>query len=144
MKHMILILVGLALSSSTVLAQNKAETENVKEAVRQWASAGDRQDPDAAAAFMAEEFRMVGNRLFGSPDVSTTDKALYLQLLRDKKIGGLPRTVKFKAVTVLGANAAVTVQLQSSALRFDSLLQLIQGADGKWRLVADLPQVVAL
>lgn len=138
------MLMGGLLIGSTTFAQNKSATEAVKSAVRQWAAAADRQDADAAAQWMADEFRIVGNRLFGSPDVTTTDKATYLQLLRDKKLGGLPRTLKFKAVTVYGANASVTLEMQSSALRFESFIQLIQGADGNWRLVADLPHVVAL
>jgi hypothetical protein len=141
---MILILMSIALFSSTAIAQGKAATEDVKEAVRQWAAAADRQDADAAAPWMSDQFRMVGNRLFGSPDVSATDKALYLELLRDKKIGGLPRTLKFKSVVVLGANAHVQLEMLSSALRFDSFIQLVQGADGKWRLLADLPHVTKL
>lgn len=74
---------------------------------------------------------------------TTIDKAAYLQLLRDKQIGGLPRILKFKSVTVIGSDASVLLDM-CSTLDFQSFIQLIQDADGNWLLLANLPFVEQL
>lgn len=140
MKSLMLMMMAF-LSVATVYAQGKAESKKIQAAITQWAQAADLQNADAAGAFLDEKYSIVMNRLFGSKDVTTMDKATYLQMLRDKKLGGDPRVLKFKRITVVGTIASVQLEMTGKKLKFDSFIQLAQDAEGNWKLVSDVPYV---
>lgn len=129
---------------ATVKAQGKAESKKIQETIRQWAQAADAQNADAAGEFLDAQYRIVMNRLMGSMEVRTVDKGTYLQMLRDKKLGGDSRELKFKRITVTGTTASVQLEMTGKKLHFQSFLQLIQDADGQWKLVSDVPFVTPL
>jgi len=143
MKTMILFMMVFSAISS-LNAQDRNEGKKIQNAIRQWAQAADAQNADAAAIHLDTHYRIVMNRLMGSPDVRTVDKETYLQMLRDKKLGGDARTLKFKRIKVVGSTASVELEMTGKKLHFQSLIQLIQDAEGNWKLVSDVPQITAI
>lgn len=117
----------------------QSEKEEVKKTITQFVQAADIQDADQVATMLHEDFRVVMNQLFGSTDVSFMNKSVYVQLIRDKKMGGDKRTIDFVSVDVVNQNASVKVLLKGKTMVFESLLHLIKTADGKWQLINDLP-----
>jgi ketosteroid isomerase-like protein len=130
----------LTLSIMTLnVAQAQSEKEVVKNVIIEFVDAADRQDADEVASILHDDFRVVMNQLFGSNEVSIMNKPVYVQLIRDKKMGGDKRTVDFVSVDVVNQNASVKVLLKGKTMIFESLLHLIKTADGKWQLINDLP-----
>ena len=123
------------------MAQDKVEAKKVRQVVTDWAKAADAQDADAVAGLLDAHFRVVMNRLFGQAEVSVVDRDGYVQMVRDKKIGGQARELKFRRITIAGTNAAVELEMTSAVLHFHSLIQLVQDSAGQWRLVSDVPSV---
>ena len=121
------------------VAKAQTEKEEVKNVITQFVQAADIQDADQVATLLHEDFRVVMNQLFGSTDVSFMNKSVYVQLIRDRKMGGDKRTIDFVSVDVVNHNASVKVLLKGKTMVFESLLHLIKTADGKWQLINDLP-----
>lgn len=121
------------------VSQAQTEKEAVKEAITQFVQAADHQDADQVASILHDDFRVVMNQLFGSNEVNFMNKIVYVQLIRDKKMGGDKRTIDFVSVDVVNQNASVKVLLKGKTMVFESLLHLIKTADGKWKLINDLP-----
>jgi hypothetical protein len=144
MKSFILIVMMTVAAMATANGQGKAESKKIQAAIRQWAKAADAQDADAAGAFLDAQYRIVMNRLLGSTEVRTLDRGTYLQMLRDKKLGGDPRELKFKRVSVTGTIASVQLEMTGKKLQFQSFIQLIQDAEGNWKLVSDVPYVMQM
>lgn len=140
MKIMFMLATMVAMGT-LAYSQGKKEADEIRKVVTTWAQAADRQDAEAAGAQMDDNCRVVMNRLFGQTEVGTMDKNAYLEGLRAKKFGGTCRTLKFKKIHVMGTTATVILEMRSDALEFQSSLQLIQDAQGMWRIVADLPFV---
>lgn len=130
----------LTLSIMTLnVAQAQSEEEVVKNVIIEFVDAADRQDADEVASILHDDFRVVMNQLFGSTEVNFMNKAVYVQLIRDKKMGGDKRTIDFVSVDVVNKNASVKVLLKGKTMIFESHLHLIKIADGRWRLINDLP-----
>lgn len=141
MKIISMFLAMSLIGSAVAMAQDKVEAKKIRQVVTDWAKAADAQDADAVAPFLDAHFRVIMNRLFGQSEVSVVDRDAYLQMVRDKKIGGQPRALKFRRITIAGSNAAVELEMTSPILHFHSLIQLVQDASGLWRLISDLPTV---
>lgn len=144
MKVLLLILMMTLTGVAMAYAQGKTESKKIQAAITQWAQAADLQNAEVAGTFLDDRYRIVMNRLFGSADVSTMDKATYLQMLREKKFGGDPRVLKFKRITVTGSTASVQLEMTGSKLQFQSFIQLIQDAQGNWKLVSDVPYIMPI
>ncbi|MEP2670880.1 MAG: nuclear transport factor 2 family protein [Cyclobacteriaceae bacterium] len=121
------------------VSKAQTEKEEVKNVITQFVQAADQQDAEQVASILHEDFRVVMNQLFGSNEVSTMSKSVYVQLIRDKKMGGEKRTIDFVSVDVVNQNASVKVLLKGKTMVFESLLHLIKTTDGKWQLINDLP-----
>jgi hypothetical protein len=69
------------------------------------------------------------------------DKALYLQLIQDKKIGGDAREVTLLQMD-LGANvASVKAIFRGKALKFTTFISLLKLENGSWQIVGDMPEI---
>lgn len=123
----------------TCFAQNGNDEKAISVAVHHFAANADQQDVKKMAAVLDDNFRAVVNRLFGSKEVSIMDKSLYLQLLKDKKIGGSKRDVTILTMNVTNNNASVKAQLTGKDLLFTTYLLLVKNEEGEWKIVNDMP-----
>lgn len=122
-------------------AQNHQDLTKIDEAIRAFAKAGDQQDVRILEKVLHPEYRAVVHRAFGSPDLSLMDKTLYLQLMRDKKIGGDTREVYVLQVDLTNNIATVNAVFQGKMLRFNTYISLLKLENGDWQIIGDMPDI---
>lgn len=133
---LILILLSIMTHLETVAQKEK---EDVKNTITRFVEAADAQNAEELAEVLDEKFRLILNQLLGSSEVTAMDRQTYLQLMKDKKLGGDKRSIEFVSLEVMNQNASVRVKLKGSVLAFESFIQLIKTPEGKWKLINDLP-----
>jgi len=116
--------------------------EEVKKTIMQFATAADYQDPIILEEVLDTNFRVVMNRLFGSDGVTIMPREVYLTKIKNKEFGGDKREVTISNVTINGNTASALVSFKGSKMTFVSTLLLVLTIEGKWKLVADLPNVI--
>lgn len=141
MKNPLFSFTILMLASCASPAQNSTDLSNIDEAVRAFARGSDQQDAAGLDKVLHPQFRAVVNRAFGSADVSLMDKAAYLQLIRDKKIGGDTRDVHLVQTDITNNIATVKAIFQGKLLRFTTFVSLVKLPDGTWQVVGDMPDI---
>lgn len=140
MKSLMLFFLTMCLGFA-LPAQESADLLAEERAVEQFSAAGDQRNAAQLEALLHTEFRTVVNRQFGSEEVSLMDKAVYLQLVKDEKIGGDEREVHLLNVEIVGNNATVQAVLLGKKLRFNSFFSLVKAADGNWQIIGDFPHI---
>jgi Putative lumazine-binding len=128
-----------AKSTPSVVAPSE-DQKAVEAATMQFLEGGDKSDVAMLDAVIHPDYRLVLNRVFGDV-ITKMDKATYLKMIADKKIGGVPRKATIVSTTVAGNVAAVEVTTTNDKADFRSFLHFIKEPDGKWRLVSDTPFV---
>jgi hypothetical protein len=126
-------------STPSVVAPSE-DQKAVETATMQFLEGGDKSDVALLDAVIHPDYRLVLNRVFGDV-ITKMDKATYLKMITDKKIGGVPRKAVIVSTTVAGNVAAVEVTTTNDKADFRSFLHFIKELDGKWRLVSDTPFV---
>tara|TARA_R110000737_G_scaffold351754_1_gene394955 strand:+ start:1124 stop:1534 length:411 start_codon:yes stop_codon:yes gene_type:complete len=116
--------------------------EEVKKTIMQFATAADYQDPIILEEVLDANFRVVMNRLFGLEGVTIMPREVYLAKIKNKEFGGDKREVTISNVTINGNTANALVSFKGSKMTFVSTLLLVLTKEGKWKLVADLPNVI--
>ena len=139
----------LLLFSLIAFADNPKENisidiEKISRVVSQFSQSADQRNLQKMEEVLHPEFRSVVNRLFGSEEVSVMDRSIYLNLLKEEKIGGDKREVAIQSVNIQGNTAIVKAILLGKSLRFDTYLQLIKDVNGKWWIVSDMPSISKL
>ena len=125
-------------------AQNAADLAKIEAVTRLFSAAGDHRDVVQLDRILHPQYRAVANRFLGSPDLTLMDKTSYLQLMKDKKIGGDSREV-FILHTDLGHQVAtVKAVFQGKILRFTTFISLVKLENGDWQIVGDMPEVEKL
>ena len=131
----------LMLAPKATSAQTNDDIIDIEVVVQAFAAAGDLQDAQALEQILHPYYRSVVHRVMGSPDTKVLDKATYVQLMRDKKIGGDKRTVKILHTEVEQNTAVVKAVLTGQTLKFTTFLSLVRLPEGGWQIVSDMPQV---
>ena len=92
MKKQFLIVVVSALMCTACNAQSKnkqhPEMKKIEQTIHSFAKAGDDQDATQLDHLLDPNYRIVMNRLFGSPEVTVMPKSLYLDKISSKEFGG--------------------------------------------------------
>lgn len=134
----------LALSSVCAVAQTAAplaplarETTvaSAMQLIHHFARASDRRDTPALEALLHPSFRVVFNVKPGAAP-TVLDRAQYLQLARDGKIGGPDRNVTVANVNLAEGFATGTSRMVHEKATFQSVFSLIQ-SDGQWLLLQE-------
>jgi aminopeptidase N len=120
---------------------NSNPAKEIIEVVEAFAKSADQQNSAKMDKVLHKDFRALVNRLFGSKDLSVTDKKTYLSLLEAKKIGGDNRTVIINSINIQGANAYVHATFKGESLIFNTYLLLVENEDGTWQIVNDMPVI---
>ncbi|MEM8528624.1 MAG: nuclear transport factor 2 family protein [Bacteroidota bacterium] len=142
MKILLFLFATLAtINTNSELPPNNDQTAAVIEAVQTFAASADQRNIEQMDVIMHSNFRAIVNRLFGSEEVSIMDKALYLDLLAQGKIGGDEREVTIVSIHFEGHNALVKATLEGKKLRFTTFMQLVQASSGAWKVISDMPNI---
>ena len=67
------------------------------------------------------------------------DKATYIKMIKDKKIGGTEREVQILQVDLQKNNAMVKVLMDSKEMHFNSYFILTKSKKGMWQVISDVP-----
>ena len=118
-----------------------SDAKDIKAAITGFAKAGDMNDADKLAEYLDTNYRVVMNRLFGSSKVNIMPREVYLEKIRKKEFGGDTRKLTFDNLVINGTTASVMVTMKGKKATFISLITMVQNADGRWKLVSDVPMV---
>ena len=141
MKKLFLI-PALALGLSSVANPNlETVHQQLTKVVEEYAKAGDNRDTKTLDQLLHTEFRSVVNRLFGSKDLSVMSKTVYLDLMKQEKIGGDQRKVEILNIDVMDHTAYIKARFSGKKLIFTTFLLLAKNADDQWQVVNDMPLV---
>jgi hypothetical protein len=103
--------------------------------IHHFARASDRRDTPALEALLHPSFRVVFNVKPGTvPRV--LDRATYLQMAREGKIGGPDRLVSVANVNMVDGFATGTSRMEHEKSIFQSVFSMIQ-SDGQWMLLQE-------
>lgn len=102
-------------------------------AVRTFVQGGDTRDAAVLEAVLHPSFRVVAQMPDG---LKVMDRKVYLSLIDQKKIGGVPRETTLHTVLLQGDLATVRGTLASSAATFDCTWTLARSGD-TWQVLQD-------
>lgn len=118
-----------------------SEEEQVTQCVERFVKGADQQDQSAIASVLHDHFRVMLNP--GNDEVQLISKDQYLSLIKEKKIGGTPRTLSIDQIDVYGSKTAkVKAQLSSEKMTFYSYYSLVK-VNGNWQIVQDLVHIAS-
>lgn len=139
MKQLILTLT-LLMTMAQAQAKNDDKAQ-VAQTVESFAKAAEDQSTSEMDLLLDDNFRVVMNQLFGSDKVTVMDKATYLNMLGEKKLGGDKAVVKTESINVNGNNAVVNTVFKSDKMSMRLYLLLAKDVSGIWKIVSDLPTI---
>jgi hypothetical protein len=125
----------MTLFASTAVHAN----EEVLKTLQAYAQGTEQQNVELLDANFHPQFRVVAKTEDG---LRVIEKAAYLGLIKDKKIGGQPRELNITSLNVENGIAQVQLVLTGESSTFHDHLELIN-ADGHWQIVHNLTQVVS-
>ena len=126
-----------------VFANDNKDVEEIKDIIQLFVESGDKQDPA-----LVDECLFPDGKIFiaTKKGITVIDHPLYIQLLKDKKVGGLKRTVKIHNIEldVKSMNAVAKVDFISEKAIFHQFIGLskIKATEATvWRIVSVLTSV---
>ncbi len=134
----------ILMSAITLFVTSACHTQSVdekaiKKTIHTFSKAGDANDSDQLELTLDPNFRIVMNRLFGSPDVSIMPREVYLEKIRTKEYGGDSRQVQVESVNINETTACARVRFIGKEMTFVSILNLVKDPDGAWKLISQMP-----
>lgn len=103
--------------------------------IQHFARASDRRDANMLETLLHPAFRVVFNVKPGSVP-TVLDRAQYLKMAREGKIGGPDRSVSVANVSLTHGFATGTSRMEHDKASFESVFSLIQ-VDGQWMLLQE-------
>ncbi|BDA80402.1 hypothetical protein LPTSP3_g33320 [Leptospira kobayashii] len=125
---------AVALAAGSVYASDK---DDIKEKIKNFVRAGDEQNPAQLETILHPEYRIT-YAFPGENKVSILTRESYLQMLREKKLGGRKRSLEIEDISIRGNVAMARAKLQSDVMRFSIFFSFINTGAG-WQLISDLP-----
>ena len=141
MKSSILFIL-LAMVSMPISQTQPTDMEAIQSTITAFAKAADQNDAKTLAQYLDPNYRIVMNQLFGSSEVNIMPRAVYLDKIAKKEFGSDDRSLKFENISINGSSASAIVLLKGEKMTFRSIFTLVKNAEGKWKLVSDVPEVI--
>ena len=135
------LLMTLMLSSMTFTST--PTTKGVEKTIKQFVQAGDNQDVKTMNELLHNDYRIVMNQVFGSDQITTVSKEMYLSKLESKEWGGDKRACAIQSIEVNDKNAVATVRLVGEKMTMTSQIVLVQTSTGNWLIIEDIPVIEA-
>lgn len=112
----------------------------IEDAIKRFMRGGDESDTALLDAVLHDQFRVIVNQgVLGAETLRVLDKPAYLNMIADKKYGGVPRSVRIASVSSAGSVAAAEVRTSSVRSDITSFLHFVKDGDGNWQLIGDTP-----
>lgn len=125
-------------------AQKQKNMENqIREVVLTIEKAASQRDVNLISPHLHDQYRVVANRFKGSNSTTVIPKELYLNMMREGKIGGTAYEVLFDDIKINRHTAVVDLTYVSkTAPDMHKYLILVQDKDDQWKVVSDIPIVI--
>lgn len=114
--------------------------EKIKQAIEQFIKGGDNSDTVLLEEILHKDYQNIQDGFFEKPGIFIISKQEYIGLVRDKIFGGKPRKITYHSLEQKNNIAYAQVSLESSALRFSSLITCVQ-ENGKWQVITNIPSI---
>ena len=144
-------LMALALAVPALFAQDKGntamqntepKTQALQQMIHTFAQASDRREVTTLEAILHPAFRVVFTTQPGAAP-TLLDRAQYLQLMRDGKIGGADRKVTVSALSAGEGFASAAARMVRPDASFQGVYSFIE-KDGRWLLLQEAVQMTVL
>jgi hypothetical protein len=132
------LIAGAVFMSTLNLAQ--ADQHAITQVINNYAQGTATADTKIIDHAFHHDFRVIALTKEGPRVI---DKATYLSLLKDGKIGGIPRKLEVKHIEVQDKTAHARISLTSDKVVFNDQLQFIQEPQG-WKIINNLTEVTAI
>lgn len=114
--------------------------EHIKQAIEQFIKGDDNSDTDLLEEILHKDYQNIQDGFFDKPGIFIIPKQEYIGLVRDKIFGGKPRQITYHSLEQKNNIAYAQVSLESSALRFSSLITCVN-ENGKWQVITNIPAI---
>ncbi len=118
----------------------QADQQAITQVIQDYAAGTAMLDITVIDQVFHDDFRVIALTQEGPRVI---DKPMYLSLLKDGKIGGVPRILKVKHIEIQDKTAHATIILTSDKVVFNDQLQFIQDSQG-WKIINNLTEVLAI
>lgn len=114
--------------------------EKIREVIEKFIKGGDTSDTLLLEQVLHPNYQNIQDGFFGQPGIFVIPKEEYIRLVGDKVFGGKPRTIIYHTLEQKNNIAYTQVSLESSALKFSSLITCVQ-ENGKWLIISNVPVI---
>ncbi len=112
----------------------------IEDVIKRFMRGGDESDTTLLDAVLHDQFRVIVNQgVLGAETLRALDKPAYLNMIADKKYGGVPRTVRITYMSSAGSVASAEVHTSSIRSYMTSFLHFVKDGNGNWQLIGDTP-----
>lgn len=116
--------------------------EQIKKAIETFVKGGDNNDITLLDKVLHPKYQNIQDGHFGQTGIFVFSKEEYIDLVRTKKFGGHPRTIKYEEFSQMENIALVRVLLESEHLIFNSAIVCVF-ENGQWQVISNIPKIVA-
>lgn len=126
------------------MSQNQNNMKNqIKEIVASIEKAAANRNIKQLTELLHKDYRVVANRFKGSKNVTIIPKETYLQMMKEKKVGGTNYNINVKDIKIYEHTAIVDVlYISKTTSDMHKYLVLIQDENNEWKVVSDIPIVM--
>lgn len=114
--------------------------EKVKQAIENFIKGGDNNDTELLENILHKDYQNIQDGFFDKTGIFIIPKEKYIDLVRDKVFGGKPREITYHSIERKNNIAYAQVALESSVLRFSSLITCVQ-ENGTWKVITNIPSI---
>ncbi|MDQ0065180.1 nuclear transport factor 2 family protein [Chryseobacterium lathyri] len=114
--------------------------EEIRQAIETFIKGGDTGDISLLEQALHQNYQNIQDGFFDQPGIFIISKEEYIQLVHDKIFGGKPRTILYHSLKQKNNIAYAQVSLESSALRFSSLITCVR-ENGEWKVITNVPLI---
>lgn len=144
MRNLILMAFLSTISLLNAKAQNqKTMVKQIKETVTFIEEAAANRDVKQLAELLHEGYRVVANRFKGSKTATVLSKEVYLEMMKNEKVGGTTYDIQYNDIKITGHTAIVDLFYRSDiTLDMHKYLVLILDENNQWKVVSDIPIIM--
>ena len=120
-----------------------SDNDRIKKAIIDFVKGGDNSDVGLLDNVLHKDFRVTNNGFMGTSGITIIDKNDYLNKIKSRVFGGLPRKMKIEEIDQSGIITSVKLRIESSENDFISYNSLVLDTDNEWKIINNLAVVKA-
>ncbi|MEZ4841710.1 MAG: nuclear transport factor 2 family protein [Flavobacteriaceae bacterium] len=114
--------------------------EQIKKAIETFVKGGDNNDVTLLDQILHPNYQNIQDGHFEQTGIYVFSKEQYMDLVRTKKFGGHPRTIKYEDIHQMGNIAFAKTILQSDQLKFNSTIVCVFENE-QWQVISNIPKI---